>query len=94
MNKSLLALKIAEKTGKTKKEAEDFLTALQNIIIESLQKDEEITISGFGSFSTRIRHARKGVHPRHPDKIIDVPAVRVPKFKAGKRLKEAIKHIL
>ncbi len=91
MNKALLAQKIAEKISRPKKEVEDMIAALQDVIIEALQKDEEVTIAGFGTFSSRIRGARKGVNPRKPDEVIDVPAVKVPKFKAGKRLKDDLK---
>lgn len=93
MNKATLALKIGEKLGTTKKDAEDMIATLQDIIIEALKRDEEVTIAGFGTFSSRIRHARKGVNPRKPNEIIDVPAVKVPKFKAGKKLKDELKTV-
>ena len=91
MNKSLLALKISEKLDIPKKLAEDFIASFQEIVTDSLSHDEEVTIAGFGTFSSRIRAARKGVNPRNPSQIIDVPAVKVPKFKAGKALKDALK---
>ncbi len=91
MNKALLALKLAEQLDIPKKLAEDFVAAFQEIVTESLAHDEEVTIAGFGTFSSRIRAARKGVNPRNPSEVIDVPAVKVPKFKAGKALKDALK---
>jgi len=91
MNKATLALKIAERLDIQKKAAEDMVAAFQEIIIEALKRDEDVTIAGFGTFSSRVRAARKGVNPRKPDEIIDVPAVKVPKFKAGKRLKDELK---
>lgn len=91
MNKATLALKIAERLDIQKKLGEDMVAALQEIIIEALKRDEDVTIAGFGTFSSRVRAARKGVNPRKPDEIIDVPAVKVPKFKAGKRLKDELK---
>jgi len=91
MNKATLALRIAEKLDIQKKLGEDMVAALQEIIIEALKRDEEVTIAGFGTFSSRVRAARKGVNPRKPDEIINVPAVKVPKFKAGKRLKDELK---
>jgi DNA-binding protein HU-beta len=94
MNKATLALKLSEKLNVTKKEGEDMIAALQDIIIEALKRDEEVTIAGFGTFSSRVRHARKGVNPRKPNEIIDVPQVKVPKFKAGKRLKDELKGIV
>jgi len=94
MNKARLAEKIADNLNLSKKEAEDFLIAFQAEIIKALQNDEEVTISGFGTFSSRVRHARKGVNPRNPSQIIDIPAVKVPKFKAGKKLKDEVKSSL
>lgn len=94
MNKATLALKIAERLNIPKKDAEDFIATLQDVIIEALRRNEEVTIAGFGTFSSRVRHARKGVNPRKPEQMIDVPAVKVPKFKAGKRLKDDLKASL
>lgn len=91
MNKALLALKIAEKLNVPKKLAEDFVASFQEVVTETLRHDEDVTIAGFGTFSSRIRAARKGVNPRNPSQIIDVPAVKVPKFKAGKALKDSLK---
>lgn len=91
MNKAHLAQKISEKLDVPKKQAEDFVAAFQEIVTDTLKSDEEVTIAGFGTFSSRIRAARKGVNPRRPSEIIDVPAVKVPKFKAGKALKDALK---
>lgn len=91
MNKATLALKISEQLNVPKKVAEDFIASFQDIVTETLKKDEEVTIAGFGTFSSRIRAARKGVNPRKPSEIINVPAVKVPKFKAGKTLKDALK---
>lgn len=91
MNKATLALKLSENLNVPKKLGEDFLAAFQEIITDALKNDQEVTIAGFGTFSSRIRAARKGVNPRKPSEIIDVPAVKVPKFKAGKTLKDALK---
>lgn len=91
MNKATLALKISEKLNIPKKSAEDFIAVFQEIVTTTLKNDEDVTIAGFGTFSSRIRAARKGVNPRKPTEIIDVPAVKVPKFKAGKTLKDVLK---
>ncbi|EKE25695.1 MAG: hypothetical protein ACD_5C00069G0001, partial [uncultured bacterium] len=64
MNKATLALRISERLNINKKDAEDMIASLQDIIIEALKRDEEVTIAGFGTFSARMRHARKGVNPR------------------------------
>ncbi len=91
MNKALLAQTIADKLNIQKRVAEDMVAAFQDIIIDALKRDEEVTIAGFGTFSSRTRHARRGVNPRKPKEIINIPAVKVPKFKAGKRLKDELK---
>lgn len=91
MNKATLALRIAEHLGIQKKEAEAFIAAFQQIVTETLGNDEDVTIAGFGTFSSRMRSARRGVNPRNPSEMIDVPAVKVPKFKAGKALKDSLK---
>lgn len=91
MNKATLATKLSERLNVSKKIAEDFIHAFQDIVTETLADDEEVTIAGFGTFSSRIRAARKGVNPRKPAETINVPAVKVPKFKAGKALKDSLK---
>lgn len=92
MNKVDLAEAISEKTGITKKQAEDAIDSMLDIITEKLQQDEEITLTGFGAFSARTRKGRIGVNPRNPSEKIEIPSVTVPKFKAGKNLKEALKN--
>jgi len=87
----MLALKLAEKMDVPKKIAEDFVATFQEVVTHALANNEEVTIAGFGTFSSRIRAARKGVNPRNPSQVIDVPAVKVPKFKAGKALKDTLK---
>ena len=91
MNKAELALKLSEKLNLPKKSAEDIVEALETIITNTLVGGDEVTIAGFGTFSARTRSARMGVNPRNPSEKIQVPAVRVPKFKAGKALKDALK---
>lgn len=91
MNKAQLIETIAIKAGVSKKEAEDVLQALEDLVIERLKDRKEVTLTGFGTFSARVRHARKGVNPQKPSERIDIPEVVVPKFKAGKTLKDALK---
>ena len=91
MNKATLVEKIAERSGVTAKQAEDMLDAWEHVIIKALQNDDEVTITGFGTFSARKRHARMGVNPQNPSERIQIPEVIVPKFKAGKTLKDALK---
>jgi DNA-binding protein HU-beta len=61
------------------------------VITETLVKDDEVTLTGFGTFSAKFRSSRMGVNPQNPSERIKVPAVTVPKFKAGKALKDALK---
>lgn len=91
MNKAELIDKIAEKTGVAKKQAEDMLDAFEGIAIETLKAGGEVTLTGFGTFMAKQRSARTGVNPQHPEQKIQIPAVTVPKFKAGKTLKDALK---
>jgi len=91
MNKIELIETLANETGLQKKQAEDVLASLTKIIISNLQQGKEVTITGFGTFSARHRSARKGVNPQNPKETMDIPAVTVPKFKAGKSLKDSLK---
>ncbi len=91
MNKAELALRLAERMEIPKKQAEDFVEYFEDIVTKALVDANEVTIAGFGTFSARTRSARMGVNPRKPSERIQVPEVRVPKFKAGKALKDALK---
>lgn len=91
MNKAELALRIAEKLGLPKKAAEDFVELFEEIVTQALVNGDEVTIAGFGTFSSKVRSARMGVNPQNPTEKMQIPAVRVPKFKAGKALKDALK---
>jgi len=91
MNKAVLAQKIAEKVGVSKKEAENMLAAFVEITVATLKSGDEVTISGFGAFSAKVRAGRVGVNPQNPSQKIQIPSVTVPKFKAGKGLKDALK---
>lgn len=91
MNKAQLASKLAERLNIPRKQAEDTIEHLEAIITGALLEGDEVTIAGFGTFSSRVRTARMGVNPRKPEERIQVPEVRVPKFKAGKSLKDALK---
>ncbi|MCD4761010.1 HU family DNA-binding protein [bacterium] len=92
MTKAQLIETVSVKAGVSKKEAEDVLQALEDLVIERLKEGKEVTLTGFGTFSARERHARMGVNPQNPKERIQIPAVVVPKFKAGKTLKDALKN--
>ncbi len=91
MNKPELINTIAKKTGLGKKDVEKVLNSFEKVTIETLKKGGEVVLTGFGTFLTRYRSARMGVNPQNPSEKIQVPAVTVPKFKAGKTLKDALK---
>jgi len=67
------------------------LQAFENLVIERLRQGKEVTLTGFGTFSARTRNARMGVNPQNPKERIQIPTVIVPKFKAGKTLKDSLK---
>lgn len=90
MKKSDLIANIADKAGLTKKDAEKALNAFIDTVTDALAADDKIALVGFGTFETKKRAARKGKNPRTGE-IIDIPAAKVPAFKAGQGLKNAIK---
>ncbi|MFA5107573.1 MAG: HU family DNA-binding protein [Patescibacteria group bacterium] len=92
MNKAELMEKLAEKAHVTKKQAEDVMQAFEDITYETLRAGGEVTLTGFGTFLAKERHARMGVNPQNPSERIKIPTVTVPKFKAGKALKDALKQ--
>lgn len=91
MNKYDLADAIVAKTNLAKKDVEAVLDAMLSTITDTLKNDQSVTLTGFGTFSAKYRSARMGVNPQKPDERIEIPAVTIPKFKAGKALKDALK---
>lgn len=89
MTKAELVEKVAEKTGLTKKDSGRALDAVFEAITEALAGGQRVQLVGFGSFEVRRRAARKGRNPQ-TGKEIQISARRVPAFKAGKALKEAV----
>lgn len=89
MKKTELITAIAEKSGLTKKDAEAALTATLDTIVETVAAGDKIQITGFGTFEQRQRNARMGCDPRTGNKI-EIPASKVPAFKAGSALKDAV----
>ena len=90
MNKTELIAAIAENAGVTKKDAERVLNATVDTITAALVKGDKVALSGFGIFEVRDREARTGRNP-HTKETVEIPATRVPAFKAGKALKDAVK---
>lgn len=91
MNKADVAQALAEKLNVSKREGEDMVNAFVELVTSALKRGEEVVLTGFGAFSSRTRAARAGVNPQKPTEKIQIPAVKVPKFKAGKALKDALK---
>lgn len=89
MNKSQLVVSVAEKSGLTKKDAEKAVAAVFDTITETLADGEKVQLIGFGTFEVRDRKERQGQNPQTKQPII-IPATKVPAFKAGKSLKEAV----
>lgn len=90
MNKTDLVNSVAEKSQLTKKDAAKAVDAVFESIQEALTHDSKIQIIGFGNFEVRERAARKGRNPQTGQEI-EIAASKVPVFKPGKALKDAIK---
>ena len=90
MNKASLVEAVHVKLGGTKVQAEEVVDIIINTIINTLKKGDEVSIAGMGIFSTKTRAARQARNPRTGE-AISVPAMRVPKFRAAKALKDAVK---
>jgi DNA-binding protein HU-beta len=88
--KAELVSAVAEMAGTSKKDAEAVLQAFLDVVTKTLSKGEDVTLAGFGTFSVTQRQARVGVNPRTLEKI-QIAATKTPKFKSGKKLKEAVK---
>lgn len=89
MNKTELIASIAEKSGISKKDAENALAAFVETVVESVANDEKVQIIGFGTFELRERSERTGRDPRTNREIL-IPASKAPAFKVGKAFKEAV----
>ena len=89
MTKAELITALSERSDITKKDADTYISAVIDIITETLAKGERVQIVGFGSFEVRERAAREGVNPQTREKMT-IPASKVPSFKAGRVLREAI----
>lgn len=76
--------------GLTKKKAAEVVDAVFEKIHDALKKSDKVQIVGFGTFEVQKRAARQGRNPQDPKKVIQIPAKKVPVFRAGKALKEAV----
>ena len=89
MNKAELIAAVAENTGLSKKDSEKAVNATFETITTALEQGEKVSLVGFGAFDVKERAARMGRNPRTKEEV-EIPASRVPQFKAGKALKDAV----
>ncbi|MBU1037264.1 HU family DNA-binding protein [Patescibacteria group bacterium] len=92
MNKVELAESIADKVGLAKSQVIKMLDVFEEVVTTTIKGGGEVTLTGFGTFSAKHRASRMGVNPQNPSEKIQIPSVTVPKFKAGKALKDALKN--
>lgn len=90
MNKTELVASVAEKAGISKKDADKAVSAVVESVVEALKAGDKVALTGFGTFEVHERSARTGLNPRTKEKI-EIPATKVPAFKAGATLKNAVK---
>ena len=89
MNKNELIAAVAERANLTKKYSEAAVSAMIEAITDALCEGDKVQLVGFGSFETKERNARVGRNPRTKE-TIQIPATRLPAFKASKTLKDTI----
>ncbi len=90
MNKADIVDKVSGVIGSTKADAERAVETFIDAVVTTLKKGDEVSIAGLGIFFTKVRPARTGRNPRTGE-TIEIGAVRVPKFRAAKGLKDAVK---
>lgn len=90
MNKTDLVSSISTKSGLSKKDVESVLNGFLGEVTSALSSGDKVQLIGFGTFETRQRSGRTGRNPQ-TGKAITIPASVVPAFKAGNKLKEAVK---
>ena len=91
MTKSNLITAIARATDVTKKDCDKIITSLLDTIVDALAKGDKVQLVGFGTFEVRIRKERQGRNPSNGEPIT-IPESKVPAFKAGKALKDAVSN--
>ena len=89
MNKNELIAAVAERANLTKKDSEAAVSALFEVITDALCEGDKVQLVGFGSFEVKKREARVGRNPKTKE-AIEIPATKVPVFKAGKLLKDNV----
>lgn len=89
MNKAQLVASVADRLNLTKKQSENTLDTIVELIIEQVSMGEKVSLIGFGTFQSSKRAARKGRNPQTNEEIV-IPACKVPKFKPGKVFKSMV----
>ena len=92
MNKGELVDAIAAKAGATKKDTDVIVSAILDVITETVAEGQKVAIVGFGTFEPRPRSAREGRHPRTGEKLA-IPASTLPGFSPGKTFKAAVAKV-
>ena len=90
MNKTELVAAVAAKANLSKKDADAAVNAVLDAVKDALADGDKVSVVGFGTFSVKVRAARTGLNPRTKE-TIEIPEAKVPAFKAGAALKDAIK---
>ena len=90
MTKADLIDALAADTGLTKADADRFLKSFTSNVEKTLKRGDSLTLIGFGTFSVSNRAARTGRNPQNPSQVINIPASKSAKFKAGSALKKAL----
>ena len=90
MTKSDLIDALAADTGLTKADSDRFLKSFTSNVEKTLKRGDSLTLIGFGTFSVSNRAARTGRNPQNPSQVINIPASKSAKFKAGSALKSAL----
>ena len=90
MNKTELIAAVADQSGLSKKDAEAAVNAVFDSVKDALAEGDKVSLIGFGTFSVKTRAARTGLNPRTKE-TIEIPESKVPAFKAGSALKDAVK---
>lgn len=91
MTKMELIDALAKESSLSRKDVDKLLDTFVNLVTEKLKAGEKVAVTGFGTFSVTERKARVGVNPQNPSQKIQIPAMKVPKFTAGKTFKDALR---
>jgi DNA-binding protein HU-beta len=85
--------KLSAKLGISKRETDKYISTFVEIVTEELKQNNKVAVTGFGTFSVSDRKAREGVNPQNPKQRITIPAMKLPKFTAGKTLKDKLRAV-